>query len=61
MALVDDGEEVLGEVVEQAEGARARLAAVKVAAVVLDARAVPHLLYHLHVVGDALVQALGLE
>ena len=60
VALVDDGEEVLGQVVEQAEGAHAGFAAVEVARVVLDARAVAHLANHLEVVGDALVEPLGL-
>ena len=60
MALVDDGEEVVGEVVQQAEGAHAGTAAVEIAGVVLYARTVAHLAHHLHVIGHALVQALGL-
>ena len=61
VALVDDGEKILGEIVEQAEGAGTRFAAVEVARVVLDARAVAYLANHLHVVGHPLVEPLGLE
>ena len=46
VALVDEGYEVLGEVVDEAEGALALLAAVEVAGVVLDSGAVAHLLDH---------------
>ena len=61
MGLVDDEHEVLGEVVEQAVGRAAAAAAVDVHRVVLDARAGPDLAHHLHVVGGAHPQALGLE
>ena len=61
VALVDDAEHVLGEVVDQGIGRLARLAAVEVARVVLDAVAEPHGLEHLEVVGGALCEALGLE
>ena len=60
VALVDNKEEVLGEVVQQAEGALARLAPIEVAGIVLNARAVAQLAYHLQVVGGALVEPLGL-
>ena len=60
MALVDNHEIVFREEIQQAVGSLSGLAAVEVAAVVLDARAVAHLFEHLHVVGDALVEALGL-
>jgi hypothetical protein len=58
VALVDDEQEVLGEIVEQAEGAGAGFAPVEVTAVVFDARAVADLLDHLHVVGHAFLDAL---
>ena len=61
VALVDEGDEVLREVVDQAERPLARLATVQIAGVVLDAGAVPHLLDHLTVVLDTLLQALGLQ
>ncbi len=61
VALVDDGEEVRGEEVEQGVGRLARAAAVEVAAVVLDAVAHPHLGQHLEVVLGPQPQALGLE
>ena len=61
VALVDDQEVVLGEVVEQAEGALTGLAAIEVARVVLDTRAVAELLYHLQVVLHALLNALSLN
>ena len=49
------------EVVQQRVGRLARLAAVQEAAVVLDAAAGPHLLHHLHVVDDALVEPLQFD
>ncbi len=61
VALVDEGYEVLGEVVDQAERALTLLASVEVAGVVLDAGAVAHLLDHLEVVFHPLLEALGLE
>ena len=61
VAFVNDKQEIVGEIVEQAEGTRAGLSAVKVAAIVLDAAAVAELLNHLDVVVDALFEAFGLE
>ena len=59
--LVDDEQEVLGEVVEQAVGRRAAAAAVDVHRVVLDAGAGADLPHHLDVVGRAHPQPLRLE
>jgi hypothetical protein len=61
VGLVDDDDEVLREVVEQREGPLPRLAPVKVARVVLDARAGAGLGEHLEVVLGARAQALDLE
>ena len=61
VALVDDQQEVVGEVVEQGERRLAVGAAVDVHRVVLDAVAVPDLLDHLQVVLGAHAQALRLE
>ena len=61
VALVDDAEIVLGEEVEQRVGRLAGLAAVEVAAVVLDARADAGLGQHLEVVLGAHPEALRLE
>ena len=61
VGLVDDDEEVLGEVVEQAVGRGTAGAAVHVHRVVLDARAGADLPHHLDVVRRAHPQALGLE
>jgi hypothetical protein len=61
VGLVDDGEEVLGEVVQQRVGGLAGGPAVEVAGVVLDPRAEPHLPQHLQVVGGPHPQALGLQ
>ena len=61
VALVDDDEEVLGEVVEQRVGRLARAPAVDRRRVVLDAVAEADLLHHLEVVLGAHAQALGLE
>ena len=59
--LVDDEQEVLGEVVEQAVGRRAAGAAVDVHRVVLDAGAGADLAHHLDVVRRAHPQPLGLQ
>ena len=61
MALVDKHKVVFREEVEQAVGAFARVAPVEIARVVLYARAMAELLYHLHVVFHPLLDALGLD
>ena len=61
VALVDDEQEVVGEVVDQGERRLAGAAAVDVHRVVLDAVAVADLLDHLQVVLGAHAEALGLE
>ncbi len=61
VALVDERDEVLREVVDEAERSLARLAAVQIAGVVLDSGAVAHLLHHLKIVLDPLLQSLGLQ
>ena len=61
VGLVDDEQEVLGEVVDQAVGRRARRPAVDVPGVVLDAGAEADLAHHLDVVGRAHAQPLRLE
>ena len=61
VGLVDEADEVLGEVVDQAVRPVAGHAAVEDARVVLDAVAEAHLAQHLHVVLRALAQAVGLE
>ena len=59
VAFIDEGYEVLREVVYQAERPLARFSPIKVAGIVFDARAVSHLLYHLQVVLHTLLQSLG--
>ena len=61
VALVEDEQPVVGEVVEQRVRRLARAAAVEVAAVVLDPVAAAHLGEHLEVVLGAHPEALGLE
>ena len=61
VGLVQDDEEVLGEIVEQAVGGRSLLAAVDVPRVVLDAGAAADLAHHLDVVGRAHAQPLRLQ
>ena len=61
VALVDEEQIVVGEEVEQAVGPFARLAAVEVSAVVLDARAVSQFLDHLHIILHALLDPLRLD
>ena len=58
MALVDEEQEIFGEEIEQAVGAFAWLAAVKIARVVLDAATMAQFLDHLHVILHALLYAL---
>ena len=61
VALINDEEEVIREVVEETEGALTRLATIEVAGVVLDPRAVAQLADHLQIIGRTLVEALGFE
>ncbi len=61
MRLVDDEEEVLGEVVDEGVRRGAALAVVHVQRVVLDAGAGPDLAHHLQVVGGPHAQPLGLQ
>ncbi|CRK52076.1 hypothetical protein RHCRD62_30740 [Rhodococcus sp. RD6.2] len=61
MRLVDDEEEVLGEVVDQGRGCRTRGTAVDVTRIVLDSRAEADLLDHLEVVIGAHPQPLRLQ
>ncbi len=61
VGLVDDHEEVVGEVVEQTVRRGSGRTHVHVPRVVLDARAESDLLHHLEIEGGAHAQALGLE
>lgn len=61
MGLVDDEQEVVGEVVDQGVRRGAGLTAVEVHRVVLHARAAADLAEHLEVVRGAHAQALGLQ
>jgi len=59
--FVDDEQIVLGEIIDQGRGALPRLAAAKVARIILDARAVTDLLHHLQVEAGTLLEPLGFE
>ena len=61
MTLIYDGEVILREEVEQAIGTSAWFAPVKISAIVLNTRAVSQFPDHLHVIGNTLMQPLGLE
>ena len=61
MTLVDDCQEILGEVVEKTERAHAWFAAVEIAGIVLDAGAVAEFLNHLKVIVDTFGEPLSLE
>ena len=61
VALVDEGYEIIREIVNQAEGPLTGFPAVEVAGIILNPGAVPHLLDHLQIVLDPLLQALGLQ
>ena len=58
MRLIDDGEEVLREIVDECRGGRARRATIDVARVVLNAGAEADLLNHFEIVLRAHAQAL---
>ena len=60
MALVDDGEEILGKIVEQAEWPHAGFASIEIARIVLYARAISHFANHLQVIGHPLVESFCL-
>ena len=59
--LVDEADEVVGEVVQQTVGPVTGSAAVEDPRVVLDPAAEAQLAQHLHVVLGALAQAMGLQ
>ena len=59
--LVDDQQEVLGEVIDENRRRLAGLPPVEMARVVLDPGAVAHLLHHLQVIARALLQSLRLQ
>ena len=61
VALVDEHERVVGQVLEQRRRRLAGLAAGEIARIVLDAGAGARRLHHLHVEDGALLQALGLQ
>jgi hypothetical protein len=61
MALVNEHQEIVREIVQQAERPRTCLPSVKIAAVVLNARAVAQFAHHLQVILRALLQAFGLQ
>ena len=61
VALVDEGDEIIREIVDQTERAHALCTAVEISRIVLDARAVAHLLYELEIIFYPLLQTLGFE
>ena len=61
VALVDEHEEIFGEIVQQREGWLPGRASVEIAGVVLHARTVSDLAHHLQIVPRALREALRLE
>lgn len=61
MGLVNDQQEILREIVEQAERARPRRSSVEIARVVLNTLTITEFENHLDIVVDAFGQALGFE
>ena len=61
MAFVDEAYEILREIVYQTERPHALRASVEIARIVLDARAVAHLLYEFQVIFYSLLQSLGFQ
>ena len=61
VALINHQEHVLWEIVQQAVGWCTWFTSVEIAAIVLNSRAIPKLLNHLHIVFHALLNAFGIE
>ena len=61
MTFVDNHQIIFWEKIEQAIRTLARLAAIEIARVVLDARTVPQLFHHLHVILHPFLNTLGLN
>ena len=61
VALVNECDEILREIVYQTERSHALAPAVEISRIVLDSRAVSHLLYELKIILDSLLQSLGLQ
>ena len=61
MALVDDGQEVVREIINQAERPGSGFPPVEIAGIVLDAGAEAQFLDHFHIVGDPVFEPLGFE
>ena len=61
MALVNNGQEIFREIVEQAERPHAGRSAIKISRIILDARAMTKLLYHLQIVVDTLCETVGFQ
>ena len=60
MALVDEGDEVLGKIVYEAERPLSGAPPVEVPGIILNAGAISEFLDHLHVVFDPLLETVGL-
>ena len=58
MALIDNGDEVVGEIIEQTERSRAWTTPIEITRIVLNARAIAQFLHHLKVVVHSVFQAL---
>ena len=61
MALVDEGDEILRKIIQQAERSHALAASVEIPRIVLDAGAVVHFLNHFEVIFHPLLQPLCLQ
>ncbi len=61
MTLIYEEKKILGEVIDKAERPLTLLPSVQISRVILNPRAIAHLLHHLYVVLDPLLQPLGLQ
>ena len=61
MALVDECDEVLWEIIYQAERAHAFASAVEISRIVLDSRTISHLLDEFEIIFHALLQSFGFQ
>ena len=61
VTFVNDDKKIIGKEIQQTVGPRTRRTPVEIARIVFYARAVTQFAQHLHVVGNTLLQTLGLE
>ena len=61
MTFIDERDEIIREIVDEAERPLPLFSAVQVPRIVLDSRAISHFLNHFQIIFDSLFQSFGLE